>query len=57
MVVKVEAVKFLFDPSVKLWKLLGKAGPFVDMGERGCCFFFFPKENFTSQLNISRWLS
>lgn len=53
---KAEAVKFLFDPSVKLWKLLGKAGPFVDMGERGCCclFFFFPKENLTSQLNISR---
>lgn len=50
---KAEAVKFLFDPSVKLWKLLGKAGPFVDMGERGCCLFS-PKENLTTQLNISR---
>lgn len=47
MVFKAEAVKFLLDPSVKLWKLLGKAGPFVDMGERGCCclFFFSPKKN------------
>lgn len=43
MVFKAEAVRFLFDPSGKLWELLGKTGPFVDMRER-VVVFFSPKK-------------